>query len=57
MKNESKRALALPAFISHIAAKAQRFADEHPDASETDVATAIVDDVDRLSIEVFELAA
>jgi hypothetical protein len=47
----------LPAFVSEIAAKAQRFKADNPDSSDTDLANAIVDDVDRLSVEVFELAS
>jgi len=46
----------LPALLSHISAKLQRFAEERPEATETDMAKFIVDDVDRLSVHVFERA-
>lgn len=47
----------IPAFVSHLAAKLERLAAERPDATDLDFAKEIVDDVDRLAVEVFELAA
>lgn len=43
--------------LSRLAAKAIEFASTNPEASEEDLAAFIVDDVDALSVNVFELAA
>jgi len=48
--------IKLPVFVSNIAEKLARYAAENPTATPTETAKFIVDDVDRLAVEVFQLA-